>query len=379
MLIVPNDIHTNCHECDLAVSLGPLEEGVKAACPRCGYVITRIHRNALDRMAIYSLTAICALFFSTLFPFVSLSASGQKHTLTLPQSITVLFERGDWLLGLITLLIVFILPLIFFISLNLLISGIRSQKESPLVAKYLKVIETFKFWNMSEIYFLGVLVSIIKVISLAEVAFGPAFWFFAIFSVAQIATLLYFDSYQIALSISALTKKKGMSTQRPGANALQVATAYLIVGIILYIPANIMPIMLVTTLGSTEPSTIIGGVVSLWEHGSYPIAIIIFVASVIVPLGKFLILIGLLLSEYFGFFNNPDTKIVAYRITEFVGRWSMVDVFVVAFLAALVQFGNMMSIHPGPAILAFAGMVIATMLSASNFEPKLFWDNNGPQ
>ena len=211
--------------------------------------------------------------------------------------------------------------------------------------------------------------------SLAEIEFGPSFWFFALFSMALIASLLHLDNYQLTRDINKLGKQGAVEEHHRKPDSLQRTAAYLITGVLLYIPANLMPIMTVTTLGNPEPNTIVGGVITLLEHGSYPIAAVIFVASVLVPLGKFLVLTWLLLSEQFQLFRRPDAKIAAYRATEFVGRWSMVDVFVVAFLAGLVQFGNVMAIYPGPAVIAFAGMVVATMLAAASFEPKMFWDN----
>lgn len=116
-----------------------------------------------------------------------------------------------------------------------------------------------------------------------------------------------------------------------------------------------------------------GGVANLWEHGSEPIAAIIFVASIVVPIGKMFVLAWLCLSVQFGsrFARAQKTKL--YRITEFVGRWSMIDVFVVSILVALIQLGNVMTILPGTAALAFAGMVATTMLAALRFDPRLLW------
>jgi paraquat-inducible protein A len=365
--------NTICHECNLGVMIDGLQQGQKASCPRCAYVLTRVHRNAVSRMAVFSATAVCALIFSNLFTFISLTAQGQERSLTLPQSIIALCEHGDWLLAAITFAVVIALPLTFSIALHLLMFDIRTQQISARTQWLWKTIVVFRFWNMAEIYFLGVLVSIIKVVSLADVGFGPSFWFFCVFSIAQIATLLHLDTHQISQRIGGTEPPKGAHEGDDGRASLQRTALFLLTGLLLYIPANLLPIMTVTTLGNPEANTIIGGVVTLWEHGSYPIAGIIFIASVLVPIGKFLVLLSLLLSEHFRVFRRPGAKITVYRVTEFVGRWSMVDVFVVAFLAALVQFGNVMAIQPGPAVLAFAGMVVATMLAADSFEPKIFW------
>ncbi|MBT8132548.1 MAG: paraquat-inducible protein A [Gammaproteobacteria bacterium] len=149
--------------------------------------------------------------------------------------------------------------------------------------------------------------------------------------------------------------------------------AWLITSAILYIPANFLPIMYTRFFGKETANTILGGVVTLWEHGSYPIALIIFIASVLVPLGKIFVLAWLCLSIQFGSQFAVAEKTRLYRVTEFVGRWSMIDVFVVGILVALIQLGNIMSIVPGLAALAFAAMVGTTMLAAMAFDPRLLW------
>jgi len=159
-------------------------------------------------------------------------------------------------------------------------------------------------------------------------------------------------------------------------HSLQRSWIFLVTALIFYVPANLLPIMTTSQLGKETYNTIAGGVVLLWEHGSYLIAAIILVASLIVPLAKFIALITLCLSKQLKIYREPKNKTMIYRATEFVGRWSMVDVFVVAFLASLIQMGNLMSIYPGPAALAFAGMVIFSMLAANSIDPKLFWEDD---
>lgn len=158
-------------------------------------------------------------------------------------------------------------------------------------------------------------------------------------------------------------------------NSLQHTVALLVTSVILYIPANLLPIMYTNWLGQQTASTILGGVISLWEPGTYPIAIVIFVASIMVPIGKILALSWLCLSVTIKKSESRRINVELYRFTELIGRWSMVDVFAVAILAALVQMGQIMSVFPGAAALAFAGMVITTMLAAMTFDPRLMWAN----
>lgn len=157
-------------------------------------------------------------------------------------------------------------------------------------------------------------------------------------------------------------------------HSLQVTMALVIAAMILYIPANVLPIMVTSSLGVSSSDTILSGVVYFWMHGDYPIALIIFIASVVVPLAKLLALIWLCYTVKRGRQQTPRRRTHLYRITEFIGRWSMVDVFVVALMVALVQLGNLMSILPGPAALAFAAVVVITMFAAKNFDPRLIWD-----
>ncbi len=156
-------------------------------------------------------------------------------------------------------------------------------------------------------------------------------------------------------------------------DSLQNTVALLITSIVLYVPANVYPIMYTTYLGEETANTILGGVITLWSHGSYPIALVIFVASVLVPVIKIVALGWLCFSvktNRIRFFKNNQRM---YRMTEFVGRWSMVDVFVVTVLVALIQLGNLMNIQPGIATISFAGMVVATMLAAISFDSRLIW------
>ena len=147
--------------------------------------------------------------------------------------------------------------------------------------------------------------------------------------------------------------------------------AFLITAIIAYIPANIYPMLVTKQFGTQEGSTILGGVILLWEHGSYPIALIIFFASIMIPVMKFLILLYLLISVKYPLGN--DTKVdkhKLYYMTEIVGPWSMIDVFVVAILAALIHLSNI-SIVAGTAATAFAISVFFTLLSAHAFDETL--------
>lgn len=150
----------------------------------------------------------------------------------------------------------------------------------------------------------------------------------------------------------------------------------LVAAIAFYIPAMSLPVMNVSGLGGGENSTILGGVITFWRSGSYPVAIIIFTASVLIPILKILALTWLCLAAKGRAHGSATAHATAYHITELVGRWSMVDVFVVAIMSCLVRLGALMTITPGPAALSFAFVVILTMLSAMSFDPRLLWDHH---
>jgi len=155
--------------------------------------------------------------------------------------------------------------------------------------------------------------------------------------------------------------------------SIQTTWALVIAATILYIPANALPVLSTTTLGSTESDTIIGGVALLYESGSWPLALIVLIASVIVPLGKLAALAYLLVTVQRGAVKNNHDRSRLYRLVEFVGRWSMLDVFVDAFIVALVQLSPLVSAAPGAGVVYFMAVVILTMFAAHSFDQRLIW------
>jgi paraquat-inducible protein A len=157
-------------------------------------------------------------------------------------------------------------------------------------------------------------------------------------------------------------------------DSLNRTIALVIAAAIMYIPANILPIMSVRELGILTESTILKGLIQFWTAGSYPIAIVIFTASIMIPILKIFSLLWLCAAAKGLVPHSSKVLGRVYWVTELLGRWSMVDIFVVAILVTMVQLGNYMRITPGPGALAFAGVVILTMFAAMSFDPKLLWD-----
>ena len=150
--------------------------------------------------------------------------------------------------------------------------------------------------------------------------------------------------------------------------------ALVIAACIFYIPANLLPMTTVTSLGMAQADTIMSGVIYFVQSGSWPIALVIFIASIFVPLLKLFILCYLLISVQCKSHFRPKDRTRLYLITEAVGRWSMLDIFVVTILVALVNLGALATIQAGPAALHFAAVVVITMVAAMSFDPRLIWD-----
>ena len=158
-------------------------------------------------------------------------------------------------------------------------------------------------------------------------------------------------------------------------NSLMRTWALLITAIICYIPANLLPMTITSALGTVSADTIISGVIYFLGSGAWEIALVIFTASIFVPFMKFIALIYLLLSVQFKSIKRPKDRTRIYQLTELIGRWSMLDIYVVTILIALVKLGILAEITAGPAAIYFASVVVATMLAAMSFDPRLIWDN----
>jgi paraquat-inducible protein A len=158
--------------------------------------------------------------------------------------------------------------------------------------------------------------------------------------------------------------------------SLQRTWALVIAAIVCYIPANVLPVMTVTSLAKVQSDTIMSGVIYFLTSGMWPLALIVFVASILVPVLKLGILVFLLISVQRRSSWKPVERTHLYRITEAIGRWSMVDIFAITILVALVRLGNIATIDAGPGAVFFGAVVVATMLAASSFDPRLIWDRS---
>ena len=164
----------------------------------------------------------------------------------------------------------------------------------------------------------------------------------------------------------------GLHLRKP--RSLERTWALVIAAALCYVPANVFPVMMVTSFGQVQSDTIFSGVVYFLTHGMWPLAVIVFVASIFVPVLKLAVLTFLLISVQRRSGWRPVERTRLYRITEAIGRWSMVDIFAITILVALVRLGNLASIDAGPGAVFFGAVVVITMLAAESFDPRLIWD-----
>ncbi len=150
--------------------------------------------------------------------------------------------------------------------------------------------------------------------------------------------------------------------------------AFVVAAAILYVPANLLPIMETSSLFGAQDDTIMSGVVYLWRSGSWHLALVVFIASILVPMAKLIALVLLLVSVQLRWQWQPVQRTRLYRLVELVGRWSMLDVYVVTLLVALVQLDALATVHPGAGAMAFGTVVVLTMFAAMSFDPRLIWD-----
>lgn len=199
---------TICHECDLLVDVGCLPPGHKAICPRCGLVLSRAYANAVDRILVYSVTAALFLLLSTLFGMVQMTVQGQEREITLFETVQELFKLDETALAGFMLVVIIGLPLVFVGSTGWLATAIRLRRASSRTFDLLRMVGYLRFWNMAEIFFLGILISMVKIASMADITVGFSFWTYGMFNVFMIAAMMHVDKFQLARAIRRIVRER---------------------------------------------------------------------------------------------------------------------------------------------------------------------------
>lgn len=387
-----------------------LAVGEASSCPRCGHTLSRHLPEQERRPIAYGFAAIIMFVLSNVFTFMSFSAKGVGQEMTFLQCITTLVDQGYLFLGAVLSLTLIGLPLVYMGSIMLVLWRVDKDLHSNALRSLGRLLCRIKPWLMVDVFLIGVLISLVKLMGMADIKMGLSFWAFVGYTLLLIKMISSLDRMWLWQRLFGPSEPHGVTVDDDEASAMSAGLvgchicgalseagadsckrcgehlhsrkpgglnrtwALLFTSIILYVPANLYPIMDTVFLGDDSPSTILGGVLVLWAMGSYPIAAVIFFASVVVPLVKILALLWLCYMVQRGQGTSPLGKLKLYRMTEFVGRWSMIDVFVVAILAGLIRLDNLMTIYPGPAAVAFAGVVLVTMVAAMSFDSRLIWD-----
>lgn len=402
-----------CHECGLRQHLVALAVGEKAKCPRCGATLRRGLTAPLERAIALCFAGLALMAVANFLPFITMSIEGRDQQADLVTGVLQLWALGDWPLALVVLLTTVAAPLFKLVSLLWVLLALQLRRPPRYLPRLYRWVAKLHPWSMIEVYMLGVFVAYVKLVDLATIAVGPALFALAALMVLMVALSAVHDPEDVWEAMVAkrvsrarparpgqaaiLCEDCGLLAPAPhdgdghhghcprcGAplhhrkpEAMARAWALVIAAAILYIPANLFPVMVVTSLGSSESDTIMSGVIYLATSGMLPIAILVFFASITVPLLKLLGLVYLMIGTMRRSRLRLRDRALMYRIIEAVGRWSMIDIFMVSILVALVRLGALASIAPGPGATAFAAVVVLTMFAAGAFDPRLMWDAAG--
>ena len=416
-----------CPECDLQQVIPALPAGGRASCVRCHATIARNPVDPIDRPLALAVAAAIVFLIANLAPLMSLSVAGREATTTILGGAQQTWLQGSPATAVAVAVCAVIAPGSYIAFMLAVLAAARRPPAPRWVGRLLSLATTVHPWSMNEVMLLGILVALIKIAQLATVTPGIGMYATGLLVVLLAALGSTFDSHAIwcrttwadgTLPPLAPHAWRGTPATRQRARAwpqaalascttcgllcvpapagqtghcprcgatltghrhgsIQTTWALVIAAAILYIPANALPVLTTTALGTTESDTIIGGVAFLYASGSWPLAAIVLIASVVVPLGKLVALAYLLLTVQRGSVKNNHDRSRLYRLVEFVGRWSMLDVFVDAFIVALVQLAPLMSVAPGPGVVYFMAVVVLTMFAAHSFDQRLIW-NAGP-
>jgi paraquat-inducible protein A len=429
-----------CHECDLLFRKPSSVRERRAACSRCGASLTALPGSGLplDSICAVTLAALITFCITQAFPVIELRANGMTSEATLFGAVHSLWSDNMHVVATMVFCSSILFPLLELLALFYLLVPLRMDKVPPRFNSVLRLIQVVRPWGMVEVFMLGVLVTIVKMVSMAEVILGPGLFALGALTV-MLAVVTSFDPTCLwtvrdgigrrrmggfrwsrasrrygrfmqplrargARSSAVITAQRAglvgchacglvqtriehqaqqrcarcqhvLHERRP--DSLTRTVSLLLAAALAYIPANLLPIMHASTLGRSEDDTILGGVAYFWTSGDWPLAVVVFVASVLVPMLKLVVLTLLTVVARRGSNWRARERAGLYRAVERIGRWSMLDVFVVALTVTLVHFGSFAAITAGPAALAFGAVVILTMLASHQFDPRLIWDNAG--
>jgi paraquat-inducible protein A len=388
-----------CPDCGLVQWLPPIAPGQVAQCVQCSKMLTRRSRGGIDVPLTLAVTALTLLIPANLAPLMSVSERGAQRQNWLSTGVATLWSSGYEFLAVLVAAFTIVIP---FLYLTLLVGVLGSIRfgGSPRLGRVFRWTEHLRPWMMVEVYLVGSCVAYSRLQKIAFVNVGLGGWCLMAAAFALLLFTAKLDERRVWDALAPRPFAAGKSTisciacelpvpeARAGGRcprceavlhdrkpfALHRTTALVIAGFVLLIPANLLPILTIEQLGSVDPNTILGGIRELIRADLWPLAVIVFVASVIVPLMKLFGLSWMLLLTHqrSGRYLVGRTRL--YRVIDLIGRWSNIDIFMLSILVALVQFEALSQVRAGFGAVAFGAVVIVTMIASRAFDSRLMWD-----
>lgn len=402
-----------CQDCGLLYRAPRGDGPGRVRCRRCSAELYRLGRGGIDRALGLTLAALVLLVVANVFPLMTFRYEGREQGNVLVSGVVELYHQGLWPVAALVLLVTIAIPAVKLLGSLWVLLPLHLGRVPIDGARVFRLVETMHPWAMTEVYLLGLLVAYVKLADIAEVGLGPALFAFIALIVVMIAAEMTLEprvvwerlrpSPRVLQPDPAAPERLGrchrcglvsrLAASGPGGahrtercprchaavhrrkpGSIGRTWALVLTGAILYVPANLYPIMTVVSFGRGEPDTILSGVARLFEAGMWPLALLVFFASVTVPVLKLAGLSFLLVSVQRRWRWRPRQRTILYRVIDAVGRWSMIDIFMISILVALVKLGSIATVEPGIGATAFAAVVVVTMFAATAFDPRLIWD-----
>jgi len=401
-----------CPQCACLHERAPIPVGAQARCQRCDHVLYGHSRLSLSGWLAVNITALIVFAVANGFPIATLKLNGMVLQATLPDALILTWEQGHEAVAVMTGLFGFALPLAQLLFLLWALLELCRRQVPADFGHGMRVLAAMPVWSMVPVLMLGILVAIVKLSGLATLGTEPGLWAFAALTVlmtalsragarhlwreAEDAGLVEASGAALAegLPVAACESCGCVQNLPPGSVAGRCrrcgasvhlrkpimasrAWAFVVAATVLYFPANLLPVMLLRTPAGTSAHTILGGVIELWQMGSWDLALVVFVASIVVPMTKLFALAFLLLHQRWRGAEVQRQRTRLYEFVEFIGQWSMLDVFVVILLSAMADFPGFTQVTAGPGAGSFGLVVVFTMLAAMSYDPRCGWDARG--
>ena len=399
----PGEEWRECPNCGLLCQLPPRYPGLVADCPRCGEVLWRMRRHRRSLPLAYALAALLFYLFALVAPFMEIQAYGRFALARLETGPAQLAAQGFGLAGALVFAVTVIAPVAKLGLLIIVLGGMRVLPPGLLKPLY-RWYNALAPWAMLDVYLLGFLVAYTRLTLMASVHVDTALYALIGCMLCMAAADDSIDAEQIWRTLDTRAAMSKLSyggtrmgcaacgfvnmAQAGGATCLRCgapvhqrkpesvsrAWALLLAALALYVPANLFPFMVVTRLARTTSYTIIGGIIELAQDGLWPLALLVFFASITIPLVKIIALVHMLITVHMGSTAHLQGRTRTYRFIDFIGRWSMIDVFMVSILVALMRFDQFANVHADTGAVYFGAVVVLTIFAVQAFDPRLMWD-----